>query len=78
LKGDMGNCLDAGLEATYVLGVPSQELLSVAEREKGNVATWLWGGTAVEYQKARDMGMKSGIGTKLPGETVTNLTGHSS
>jgi hypothetical protein len=64
----VGNCLDAGLEVGYVPGMPSQDLLSVSERGKGNMESWLWGGTAVEYQRAREM--KASIGTKRTGEVV--------
>jgi hypothetical protein len=66
----VGNCLDAGLEVGYVPGMPSQDLLSVSERGKGNVESWLWDGTAVEYRRAKEMEMKASIGTKRTGEVV--------
>jgi hypothetical protein len=66
LKGDVGNCVDAGLEVGYVPNMPSQEVLRVCERGKGSVESWLWGGTAVEYQRARDMGMKQALERGVP------------
>lgn len=49
LKGDVDYCLDAGLDAGYVPRVPPEGVLSVPERGKGSLDSWLWGGTVVEH-----------------------------
>ena len=69
LKGDLGRCVDAGFEASYVLSASSEvALLDVPERGKGNMEKLVMGWHHRRVSAVKGFGDRSGHRKKDEGE----------